>query len=151
MFQGRRECRAGLGLVALSRVAGEQDASGGTPGHGGWSRGTGLQGDPCSGVTGRHALSLLLALEHPGCHGLLTCAHTLPAAPDPSWNNQKCLQRQPPLDENQNTSPEDLQEDRGRQSIQEAQSQHPQDGAQARLVGGLDRGSMSSLTTWEVQ
>ena len=90
MFQGRRECRAGLGLVALGRVAGEQDVSGGAPGHGGWSQGTGLRGDPCSGVTGRHALSLLLALEHPGCHGLLTSAHTLPGAPAPGWNNQKC-------------------------------------------------------------
>lgn len=94
VLQGRRECRGGLGLVALGKVAGKQDASGGTPGHGGWSRGTGLRGDPCSGVTGRHALSLLLALEHPGCHGLLTSAGTLPAAPTPGWNNQKCLQRQ---------------------------------------------------------
>lgn len=38
VLQGRRGCRAGLGLVALGRVAGEQDASRVIPGHRGWSR-----------------------------------------------------------------------------------------------------------------
>lgn len=115
--------------------------------------GTGLRGDPCSGQTGRHALSLLLALEHPGCSAWLTSAGTLPAAPTPGWNNQKCLQRQTTPDENHHpdTFPEDLQEDRGKQPIQEAQLLRPRDGAQARLAGGLDRGNMNSLTTWEVQ
>ena len=63
---------------------------------------TAVQGAQGAGEEGRAAVRLAhtpwacsSAAERPGCHGTAS-THSLPAAPAPSWDNQKCLQMKGP-------------------------------------------------------